>query len=189
MNRGTVILVALAILLAHTFAIHQIPKNGDIAAPYEIAHVSYRLGRNLVYEGAALWNPGGAPAESYPSVMWVLVSALAARVYLSPGFVAQGLGLCAALATVIVLAQFSPKRASGLIAPLLARLLAIPHGLEGQFIVLMRWQMANLAVNFAVRIFSHVLQAHQRPINRQLEIERAKERIRNVAFPHRGNAP
>ncbi len=116
MNRGTVILLALAILLAHTFAIHQTPA-GEIAAPYEIAHVAYRLGRNLVYEGSALWNPGGAPVESYPSAIWVLVSALAARLYLSPILVTQALGLCAVLATVIVLAQFSPKRTSGLIAP------------------------------------------------------------------------
>jgi hypothetical protein len=119
MNRGTVILLALAILLAHTFAIHQTPHAGDIAAPYEIAHVAYRLGRNLVHEGAALWNPGGAPVESYPSALWVLVSALAARLYFSPILATQALGLCAALATVIVLAQFSPKRTSGLIAPVL----------------------------------------------------------------------
>lgn len=119
MNRVTVILLALAILLAHTFAIHQTPPAGDIAWPYEIAHVAYRLGRNLVHEGAALWNPGGAPVESYPSALWVLVSAAAARVYFSPMLATQGLGLLAALATVIVLAQFSPKRTSGLIAPVL----------------------------------------------------------------------
>jgi len=118
MNRGTVILLALAILIAHTFAIHQSPA-GDIARPYEIAHVAYRLGRNLVYEGAALWNTGGPPVESYPSALWVLVSAMAARVYLSPMMVTQALGLCSALATVVVLAQFSPKRTSGLIAPVM----------------------------------------------------------------------
>jgi hypothetical protein len=118
MNRGTVILLALAILVAHTFAIYQTP-GGDIAEPYELAHVAFRLGRNLVYEGEALWNPGGPAVESYPSVVWVLASAVAARLYLSPIMVAQTLGLCAALATVIVLAQFSPKRTSGLIAPVL----------------------------------------------------------------------
>ena len=118
MNRGTVILLALAILIAHTFAIHQTP-DGDIARSYEIAHVAYRLGRNLVYEGAALWNSGGPPVESYPSALWVLVSAAAARVYLSPILVSQALGLFSALATVVVLTQFSPKRTSGLIAPVL----------------------------------------------------------------------
>jgi len=118
MNRGTVILLALAILLAHTFAIHQTP-DGDLAETYEIAHVAYRLGRNLAYDGAALWNPGGAPAESYPSITWVLASALAQRLYLSPIGVSQAVGLLCSLITVIVLAQFSPKRASGMIAPVL----------------------------------------------------------------------
>lgn len=118
MNRGTVILLALAILLAHTFAIHQTP-NGDIAETYDLAHVAYRLGRNLAYEGVAVWNPGGAAAESYPSPAWVLMSALAARVYLSPILLSQTLGLLATLVTVFALAQFSPKRTSGLIAPVL----------------------------------------------------------------------
>jgi hypothetical protein len=119
MNRGTVVLLALAILLAHTFAIHQTPE-GDFGEPYEIAHVSYRLGRNLVYEGTALWNPDGrSAAESYPSTSWVLLAALAARLYLSPILFAQVVGLVSVLGTAIVLAQFSPKRTAGLIAPLL----------------------------------------------------------------------
>jgi hypothetical protein len=118
MNRGTVVLVALAILLAHTFAIHQTP-DGDFAAPYEMAHVAYRLGRNLVYEGSALWNPGGPVIESYPSPLWVLLSAAAARVYASPLLISQALGLFSVLATLVVLAQFSPKRTAGLIAPVL----------------------------------------------------------------------
>ncbi len=118
MNRGTVVLLALVILVAHTFAIHQTP-DGDFAAPYEMAHVAYRLGRNLVYEGTALWNPGGAPVESYPSPLWVLVSAAAARVYASPILFTQALGLFGVLVTLVVLAQFSPKRSAGLIAPIL----------------------------------------------------------------------
>ena len=118
MNRGTVILLALAILLAHTFAIHQTP-NGEFAETYEIAHVAYRLGRNLIYDGVAQWNPGGSPTESYPSPLWVIASAVAARVYISPILVSQVVGLAASLATVFVLAQFSTKRTSGLIAPVL----------------------------------------------------------------------
>jgi len=122
MNRGTVVFLALAILLAHTVAIHQ-PLDGVVdrwvAEPYEVAHVAYRLGRNLVFEGSAQWNPGGPAVESYPSLAWVLVSALAARLYVSPTLVTQGLGLFAALGSVVVLAQFSKKRAAGLIAPLL----------------------------------------------------------------------
>ncbi|HEX6885682.1 MAG TPA: hypothetical protein VF530_20075 [Planctomycetota bacterium] len=118
MNRGTVILLALAILLAHTFAIHQTP-DGELAAPHEMAHAAFRLGRNLVFEGTAAWNPGGPPHESYPSPLWVLWCAAAARAYVSPFVASQGLGLLAALATIVVLAQFSPKRSSGLIAPVL----------------------------------------------------------------------
>lgn len=118
MNRGTVVLLALAILVAHTFAIHQTP-DGDLGSTYEISYVAFRLGRNLAYEGAALWNPGGLAVESYPSPLWVLVSALAARLYVSPILVAQALGVFSALVAVIALAQFSPKRTAGVIAPLL----------------------------------------------------------------------
>jgi hypothetical protein len=118
MNRGTVVFLALAVFLAHTLAIHQSP-DGEFALPYEIAHVAYRLGRNLVYDGTALWNPGGVPADSYPSVLWVLVSAFAARIYFAPTFLTQGLGFAAALVSIFVLAQFSPRRSAGLIAPLL----------------------------------------------------------------------
>ena len=118
MNRGTVVFLALAVLLAHTLAIYQTP-DGGLAQPFEISHVAYRVARNLVYEGEALWNPGGAPVESYPSVAWILVNAVAARLYLAPNFVTQGLGFACALATAVVLAQFSPRRSAGLIAPLL----------------------------------------------------------------------
>lgn len=121
MNRGTVVFLALAILLAHAFAIHQTP-DGDFGAPYELAHVAYRIGRNFVYEGAARWNPAGPPADSYPSLAWIALSALAARAYVFPTLVAQGLDLFCALATVVVLAQFSPKRTAGLIAPTLLAL-------------------------------------------------------------------
>ena len=48
------------------------------------------------------------------------------------------------------------------IAPWLSRLLRIPAGLEQDFIALMRWQSATLALGFTTRIFSHLLNAHQR---------------------------
>jgi len=38
----------------------------------------------------------------------------------------------------------------------------IPRDLRGEFIALMRWQTLTLAVGFPIRIFSHLLQAHQR---------------------------
>jgi hypothetical protein len=121
MNRGTVVFLALAILLAHAFAIHQTP-DGDFGAPYEFAHVAYRLGRNFVYDGVARWNPAGPPADSYPSLAWIGLSALAARAYVYPTLVAQGVDLVCALVTVVVLAQFSAKRTAGLIAPTLLAL-------------------------------------------------------------------
>jgi O-antigen/teichoic acid export membrane protein len=49
-----------------------------------------------------------------------------------------------------------------MLAPLLADLLQIPEGLQGEFIALTRWLGAMLAFSFSMRIFSHVLQAHQR---------------------------
>jgi len=121
MNRGTVVFLALAILLAHAFAIHQTPS-GDFGSPYEIAHVAYRLGRNFVYEGAMRWNPGGPAADSYPSLAWIALSALAARLYVYPTLTAQAVDLVCALGTIVVLAQFSPKRSAGLIAPTLLAL-------------------------------------------------------------------
>jgi hypothetical protein len=118
MNRVTVILVALAVLVAHAVAIHQTPA-GEFAPPYEIAHVAYRVGRNVVHDGTAAWNPGGEAYESYPSPLWVAVSAAIERVYVSPTTTSQWIGILCALATVVTLAQFSPSRLSGMIAPLL----------------------------------------------------------------------
>ena len=83
MNRGTVIFLTLVVLLTHTLAIYQTPY-GEFAAPYDSAHVAYRIGRNLVYTGVAQWDPGGAPADSYPSLMWIGLSAVASRLNFSP---------------------------------------------------------------------------------------------------------
>lgn len=48
------------------------------------------------------------------------------------------------------------------IAPILANLLKINPELQMDFIVLLRWQVAGLGLTFAMRIFSHILTAHQR---------------------------
>jgi len=118
MNRITIILLALVIIVAHSLAIHQ-TGNGAFAAPYEIAHVAFRAARNLVYLGSSAWNPGGDLIESYPSPVWVLICAAAERVYLRSGLFAQCLGVAFMLGTVGVLTQFSSKRMSGLVAPVL----------------------------------------------------------------------
>jgi len=118
MKRTTVIFLALAILLAHTLAIHQ-TSQGEFAAPYDIAHVAFRLGRNLVHSGLPTWDPLGAPSEAYPSLLWVLLSALAELLRIFPTTLAQIVGVSSALLTVGVLAQFSPNRLVGLTAPVL----------------------------------------------------------------------
>lgn len=48
------------------------------------------------------------------------------------------------------------------LAPGLADLLKIDAALRTEFVLLLRWQSAVLAFGFAVRIFSHLLYAHQR---------------------------
>jgi len=118
MNRGTVVFLTLVLLLTHTLAIHQTP-DGDFAAPYEAAHVAYRIGRNLVHAGVARWDPATPAADSYPSLAWIGLAALAARVNIGPNVLSQYVGLFSALATIVLLAQFSAKRMAGLIAPLL----------------------------------------------------------------------
>ncbi len=118
MNRTTAVFMTLAILVAHTLAIHQTP-DGTFALPYDRAHVAYRLGRHLVHEGRAIWDPSGPWTDAYPSAIWILVAAAAERFSLFPTTVAQALDVTCTLAAAIVLAQFSAKRMSGLIAPLL----------------------------------------------------------------------
>jgi O-antigen/teichoic acid export membrane protein len=52
--------------------------------------------------------------------------------------------------------------AAWILAPLLSHLLLIPENLRGEFVALMRWLGAMLAFSFSTRMFSHILQAHQR---------------------------
>ncbi len=118
MNRVTVILVAIAIFVVHGLGVHQTP-DGDFGPPYDTAHVAFRLARNLVHHGQALWNPGGELVESYPSPLWIGLCALAERTYASPTGFAQAFGMLAGLGTLVILAQHSAKRFSGLVAPLL----------------------------------------------------------------------
>ena len=118
MNRTIALFLTVAILAAHTLAIH---KNawGEIAPPYDTVHVAYRLGRNLVQNGTLNWDVGAGGLESYPSLLWIGLSALAERFYLSVTLVTQVAGAVCATLTVIVLAQFSPGRLAGVIAPCL----------------------------------------------------------------------
>ncbi|MEO2163988.1 MAG: hypothetical protein ABGY29_15825, partial [bacterium] len=57
MNRTLAILLAMAMLLAHSLTLHLNPE-GHLGEPYEYAHRAYRLARNLIREGALVWNAG-----------------------------------------------------------------------------------------------------------------------------------
>src|SRR5712671_3701998 len=48
------------------------------------------------------------------------------------------------------------------LAPALLPLLKIPAHLHTEFVSVLRWQCAYLALSFFTRIFTHILQAHQR---------------------------
>jgi hypothetical protein len=117
-NRTTVVFLALAILLAHTLGIHQ-TSEGRLAAPYERAHVAYRVGRNLAFEGRAAWDVASTGSTPYPSLPWVWVGALAVEIDVPPTLLSQALGILCALGTLVVMAQFSPSRLVGLVAPVL----------------------------------------------------------------------
>jgi hypothetical protein len=118
MNRPTALFLAIAILLAHTLSIH---KNlaGEIAPPYDFAHVAYRLARDWVQTGRFGWEGGLSGVESYPSLTWVAISAVAERLYLPVTMFTQTVGMICALLVVLAVAQFSPERLAGIIAPLL----------------------------------------------------------------------
>lgn len=119
MNRTFALLLVLAVLLAHTLAIHKTEAN-LVAAPYDVAHVAFRIGRNAVHEGRFAWDASSAlGSESYPSWLWLGACTAVQRVYGSVSTFSQTVGLLSALATVLVLARFSPGRLAGIIAPLL----------------------------------------------------------------------
>lgn len=118
MNRTIALFLTVAILAAHTLAIHQ-NAWGEIAPPYDTVHVAYRLARNLVQNGTLDWNVGTGGIESYPSLLWIGLAAIAERFYFSVTLFTQVTGAICATLTVIVLAQFSPGRLAGVIAPCL----------------------------------------------------------------------
>jgi hypothetical protein len=118
MNRTLALLLTVAILFAHMLAIHTAPS-GQIAPPYDAAHVTYRVARNLVETGSLAWDQGGRAVESFPSLLWVLVAALGTWLGLTVTMFCQTVGTLSALGTVFVLARFSPGRLAGVIAPLL----------------------------------------------------------------------
>ncbi len=118
MNRTTALFVALAILLGHALGVHT-NAVGEIAPPYDMAHVAFRIGRNFAQTGELVWSDGVLGVESYPSLLWIAVSGLIERLYLPVHRACQGVCMASALLCVLTLAQFSPGRLAGVIAPLL----------------------------------------------------------------------
>jgi hypothetical protein len=171
MNRAIALFVALAMLLAHTLAIHDLGE-GSLAAPYDQAYVALRMGRNLVFDGQLAWNPGRSAFESYPSALWVLVCAAAERVAptlrLSTNLAVQSVGILASLTTLVVLSRFRRERVASLIAPLFlaasgAFAAAAASGLEtaaftliaaGAFLALERGRTAWLALLLALLVLA-----------------------------------
>src|SRR5688500_5518367 len=118
MNRTLALLLTVAVLLAHMLAIHK-SSTGAIAPPYDDAHVTYRVARNLVETQSLAWDQGSPAVESFPSLTWVLVGGLGQRLQFGVTMFCQTVGALSALITVFVLARFSPGRLAGVIAPLL----------------------------------------------------------------------
>jgi uncharacterized membrane protein YhaH (DUF805 family) len=125
MNRTTALLLAMAALLAHALAVHMQP-GGLLGQPLEESHAAFRLARNFVREGAAVWNPaesvesggrGGLGAHASP--LLVAVSAVAERLYLPVNRFVQLAGVLAALLTVAASARFATDRSVGVIPALL----------------------------------------------------------------------
>lgn len=117
-KRSTVLLLALALLLAHSLTLAT-DDLGRLGPPADRTFAAFRIGRNLVWDGVAQFDLSGSWAESYPSWPWVLLSALAERLYWAPTWVAQAVGLLSALGTVLIVSRFSPNRLAGVIAPVL----------------------------------------------------------------------
>jgi len=111
--------------------------------------------------------------------LWVLISQLATYLGLldfgtsmaaprilidyKDGSSQEGYGTALTTMLAVFTAEATVLLAAGYAgAPLLARLLDIPASFRGDFIVLMRWQAALLAIDFLIRVPACVLVAHQR---------------------------
>ncbi|MFT7668264.1 MAG: hypothetical protein ACI8X5_000954 [Planctomycetota bacterium] len=118
MNRGIVIFVSLAILVAHSLAIRT-DTAGALAPPYDQAFVAFRVARSLVFEGDWSWSPGQSGFDSYPSILWVFVCAVIERLSLSINGVVRLIGLTATAGSFIMATRFHPDRVASLITPML----------------------------------------------------------------------
>ncbi|MFT5052363.1 MAG: hypothetical protein ACI8QZ_003796 [Chlamydiales bacterium] len=119
MNRGTALLLAMAALLAHALAIHHNELQA-FGAPYDLAHVAFRMARNLVHHGELTWNLGAEGSlASYPSPLLVGIAAIAERLYFPVTTFCQTVGILASLLMIALSASFATNRFGGIIPPLL----------------------------------------------------------------------
>jgi hypothetical protein len=118
MNRSLVLLVAMAVLVAHSLALRT-DATGALAPPYDQAFVAFRVARNLVFEGTWTWSPGVPGFDSHPSTLWVLIGAAVERFSLPINAVMRGIGIVSAAATLMLTGAFHPDRAASLVVPML----------------------------------------------------------------------
>lgn len=140
MNRSIALFVALAVLVAHAFAIHS-DASGDLAAPGDLAYAGFKLARNIAFEGTWTWQYGMPGIDAYPSPLWVWLCAGCERVYWPIHLFAAAVGLVAALLTMIVSSRFHQDRIASLIAPLL---LAISGGFAAMAVGGTEWPLFGL---------------------------------------------
>ena len=156
MNRVTALIVAMAMLLAHSLAIHLDPS-GHFGQPYDVAHIAFSLARNLVHEGTLNWIPEFSDAQagglgSYPSPLWVLISSFAERLYIPVNRYAQIVGILFAILTVRTSVRFDEDRISSVIPALL---LVTSGGFAAAGVSGTEYSMFAWLITFAFVSFEH----------------------------------
>lgn len=115
MNRTTVLLLALALLLAHAMAIYHDPQGG-YGPPCDQAHVLYAQARGWIHADEHF---ASASWAAQPAPLWFGLAALAERLSWFPTTLCQSASMLFALGALALLALFSRTRLAGVVAPLL----------------------------------------------------------------------
>jgi len=119
MNRTTVLILAIVLLLAHLLSLHH-DASGAFAMPSDLAHVDFRIGRHWVHGQGTTWFSGSTAAaiseEGGTSLAWVTLAALAELFSWSPLRVTAWVGILSALLTLAVIARLSRDRLIGVTA-------------------------------------------------------------------------
>jgi hypothetical protein len=122
MNRTTVLILAIVLLLAHVLAMHH-DATGAYAMPSDLAHVDFRIARNWVHGFGTSWTSGSTAAavaeEGGTSFLWIAIAALAEFFSYSPLRVTAWIGILAALGTLAFIARLSRDRLIGVTATVL----------------------------------------------------------------------